>query len=109
MDYILLQRVLNIIKFQPRHKYKRRICIRSYMVCCDKCNRTYMSEFYGYLYLRIFFTKKSYDCSRNIVPTLDDLLLSFELTEFELDIIIEVISKYYNITLSRKMKLTNKR
>lgn len=55
MYYILLQRVLNIIKLKLWHKSKRRICIRGYMICCDNCNKEYISEFDGYLCLKIFF------------------------------------------------------
>ncbi len=101
MDYILLQRVLNIIKLQLWHKSKRRICIRGYMVCCDKCNKAYMSEFDGYLCLRIFFKKKGYNCSRDIVPNLDSLTFSYDLDKFELNIVTDVLSKFYNIDLYR--------
>jgi hypothetical protein len=101
MDYILLQRVLNIIKLQLWHKSKLRICIRGYMVCCDKCNKAYMSDFDGYLCLRIFFKKKGYNCSRDIVPNLDSLTFSYDLKEFELNIVIDVLSKFYTVDLSK--------
>jgi hypothetical protein len=103
MDYIILQRVFNIIKLQLWHKSKRRICIRGYMVCCDKCNKAYMSEFDGYLCLRIFFKKKGYNSSRDIIPKLEDLVLSFSLSEFELKLILEILSKFYNIIFNKKI------
>lgn len=104
MNYLLLQRVLNIIKLQLWHKSKRRICIRCYMICCDKCNKEYISEFDGYLCLRVFFEKKGYNCSRNIVPNLKRLLLSYCLNNLELKLVINVLKKYYDIKIIENIK-----
>jgi len=67
------------------------------MVCCDKCNKAYMSEFDGYLCLRIFFEKKGYNSSRDVVPNLNSLTFSYDLDKYELDIVTDVLSKFYDI------------
>jgi len=71
------------------------------MVCCDKCNKAYMNEFDGYLCLKIFFKKKGFNCSRDIVPNLDYLTFSYDLNKFELYIVIDVLFKFYNVNLSK--------
>lgn len=43
--------------------------------------------------------KKGLNSSRNIVPDLDNLFLSFCLTDFELKIILNILSEFYTITL----------
>jgi hypothetical protein len=60
-----------------------------------------MNEFDGYLCLRIFYKKKGYNCSRDIVPNLDCLIFSYDLDKFELNIVIDALSKFYNIDLSK--------
>ncbi|MDD2376482.1 MAG: hypothetical protein PHD15_04600 [Clostridia bacterium] len=71
------------------------------MICCDKCNKSYMKKFDGYLCLKLFFKKKGYNCSRDIVPNLDSLTFSYDLDKYELDIVIDVLSEFYNIDLSK--------
>ena len=102
MDYALFQRVLNIIKLKLWHKSNHRICIRGYMLCCDICNKVYVRSFDGYLCLRIFSKSKGLSLSRNIVATLPYLTMSFSLTNFELDIVVKALSKYYKVSVFRK-------
>lgn len=104
MDYILLKKVLNIIKLQLWHKSNRRICIRGYMICCDECNKEYMKEFDGCLCARIFFKKKGYNCSRDIVPKLNSLTFCYNLSEFELDIVLNIFAKYFDTITNKSSK-----
>jgi len=66
-----------------------------------------MSEFDGYLCLKIFFKKKGLNCSRDIVPNLNYLTFSYDLDKFELDIVTGVLSKFYNIDLSKGKHILN--
>lgn len=111
MDYILFQRVLNMIKLKLWHKSTRRICIRGYMICCDTCNKVNIRNFDGHVCLRVFSKGKSLIVSRYVVPTLPHLYLSFDLTEFELNIVVKSLSKYYTVSVFRKtnrIKIKNK-
>ncbi len=51
MDYILLSRVLTIIKLMLWHKSNKRITIRSYMICCHDYNRVDLRNFDHYICL----------------------------------------------------------
>lgn len=104
MDYSLLQRVVNMVKLKLWHKSDKRICIRNFMLCCTVCNKVYVRDFDGYLCLRVFSKLRGQILTNRIVPTLTSLIFIYSLNNFELDIVINAFSKYYNVSINKSKK-----
>lgn len=54
MDYIIFQRILNMIKLKLWHKPTCRINIRGYIICCDTYNKVDIRNFDEHVCLRVF-------------------------------------------------------